>query len=334
MYLACSTALARIDGKEVSEAKLADYFFDRLADSHSPPGLRVKALQLIPPNHARLSVELLDHLLHDADSRLRLEVARALSEHPSPKRWPVLLNAARTPKLGEDVRAQAVLGLADRSEEERPPLVRFALGDNAAVRDEALRALVGTALSATDRRHLEELARRQPATSDLVARVLGKPFCQKRPQPDDLSAWLKRLEGPADAAAGRRVFFHPKLAGCFRCHRIDGRGQEVGPDLSTIGRTERRAIVESILQPSNNVAPSYQSWTLETSDGKTYTGMLVKTELDEYTYLDAKGKFFKLNTRRIVETRPSPVSIMPSSLPDLLTDQEMRDLLAYLGSRR
>jgi hypothetical protein len=36
----------------------------------------------------------------------------------------------------------------------------------------------------------------------------------------------------------------------------------------------------------------------------------------------------------MVETRPVPVSIMPAGLPDLLTDQEMRDLLAYLTSRR
>ncbi len=62
--------------------------------------------------------------------------------------------------------------------------------------------------------------------------------------------------------------------------------------------------------------------------------MLIKTELDQYTYLDAKGEIFKLNTRSIVESRPLPTSIMPDGLPDLLTDQELRDLLAYLCARR
>jgi putative membrane-bound dehydrogenase-like protein len=334
MYLAYSTALARLDGKEVNEASLADYFADRLADRHGSAALRVKALQLIPPAHPRLTLDLLGRLLHDDDEALRLEAARALSEHPSPKRWAVLRDAARNPRLGENVRAQAILGLAEHTQELRDDLSHFAQGDNAVLRDEALRALTETPLPAAARKELAEVARRWPASADLVARVLGKPFHKSRPAAADLTAWLKRLGGPADPAAGRRVFFHPKLAGCYRCHRVEGRGQVVGPDLSTIGRTERRSILESILQPSNNIAPSYQAWVLETHDGKTYTGMLVNTSLDEYTYLDAKGKLFKLNTRQIAQTTPSPVSIMPDGLVDLLTDQELRDLLAYLTSRR
>jgi putative heme-binding domain-containing protein len=155
-----------------------------------------------------------------------------------------------------------------------------------------------------------------------------------RPLATDLSAWLKRLEGPADIAAGRRVFFHPKLAGCYKCHRAEGRGAEVGPDLSTIGRTERRGIVESILQPSALVAPHYQAWVIETHAGKVHTGMLIKTVLDEYTYLDAQGQTFKLNTRDIAETRPATKSIMPDGLADLMTDQELRDLVAYLCARK
>jgi putative heme-binding domain-containing protein len=155
-----------------------------------------------------------------------------------------------------------------------------------------------------------------------------------RPPAKDLDAWLKRLEGPADAEVGARVFFHPKVGGCFRCHRIDGRGQDVGPDLSTIGTTDRRHLLESILQPSNTVAPHYQVWQLETTDGQVRNGMLLHTNLDEYTYLDAKGGRFKLNTRDIVEQRAVPISIMPDGLVDGLTDQEIRDLLAYLQARK
>jgi hypothetical protein len=62
--------------------------------------------------------------------------------------------------------------------------------------------------------------------------------------------------------------------------------------------------------------------------------MLLRTYLDEYTYLDTKGKQFKLITRDIVDSRPVASSIMPEGLADLLTDQELRDLLAYLVSCR
>jgi putative membrane-bound dehydrogenase-like protein len=334
MYSAYSTALARVENREVSEAKMAAYFLDRLRDDKSSPALRVMALQLIPPAHPKLTLDLLTKLLHQADPALQLEAARALSEHPSPKRGQVLLEAARNPRLGEAVRAQAVLGLADRAQELREPLLRLTQDKSPALRDEALRSLVGVKLTAAQRKQLEGLARQRPETAALAARVLGKPFAKGRPPARDLTAWLKRLEGPADAAAGRRVFFHPHLAGCYRCHRVEGRGQEAGPDLSTIGRTERRGILESILQPSNQIAPHYQTWQVETRAGKVYTGLLVRTVLDEYTYLDPKGKLFTLNTRTIKDTRPLSTSIMPDGLADLLTDQELRDLLAYLASRR
>jgi hypothetical protein len=62
--------------------------------------------------------------------------------------------------------------------------------------------------------------------------------------------------------------------------------------------------------------------------------MLTNTQLDDYTYLDEKGNLFKVNTRDMTEARPLPTSIMPVGLVDRLTDQELRDLLAYLCARR
>jgi putative membrane-bound dehydrogenase-like protein len=334
MYLAYSTALARLDGQEVNEAKLADYFMARLADDRSPAELRAKALQMVPPTHPKLTLDLLGKLLAQDDTALRLEAVRTLAEHRDPKRLRLLLDAARNEKLPDAVRAQAILGLSEKSQEWLDDLLGLAEGDSATLRDEALRALVETKLTPAQQERLGQVARRRPESAALVARVLGQPFAKGRPAAEQTDAWLKRLDGPADADAGRRVFAHPKLAGCFRCHRAEGRGQEVGPDLSTIGRTERRHILESILQPSAEVAPYYQAWRVETKDGKVRTGLLSRTELDEYTYLDEKGNPFKVNTRDVVEVQPLPTSIMPAGLVDRMTDQEMRDLLAYLCSRR
>ena len=334
LYFAYSAALARLDDRDVSEAKMADYFFNRLTDAQSPPALRVLALQMLPVTYPKLKLDLLGNLLARDEPPLQLEAARSLSEHPSPDRFRVLLAAARNQRLDDSVRSQAILGLSGQSPEPLDELLSFARGENPVLQGEALRALVNTKLSAAQRDSLTEVARKRPEVEALVARVRGEPFVMDRPPAAEISAWLKRLDGPADPAAGRRVFFHPKLAGCFRCHRVEGRGQEVGPDLSTIGRTEPRHILEAILQPSNLVAPHYQAWRIETATGKVYTGMLVKTDLDEYTYLDAQGNRFKLNTRDIVESQPLPASIMPDGLVNLLTDQEVRDLLAYLCSRR
>ena len=334
LFFAYSSALARIDGKDVSETQMADYFLARLADAKSPPGLRLLALQMVPATSKKLTLTLLSGLLTQGEPTLQLEAARALSEHPGAKRFPLLLAAARNRRLSEAVRAQAVVGLAERARDYRDELLTFVRGDSSTLRDEALRALTGAELDATGRAAVEEVARRHSEAAPLAARVLGKPFAVGRPTSRDIDAWLKRLEGPADAGAGRRVFFHPRLGGCYRCHRVEGRGQEVGPDLSTVGRNERRHIVESLLQPSATVAPHYQVWQIETRRGQVHTGMLVRTHLDDYTYLDARGGLFKLNTRDIVESRPLPTSIMPDGLAGLLTDRELRDLFAYLCSRR
>ncbi len=334
LFSACSAALARLDDRDVSEAMMADYFLDRLKDEKSPPALRVLALQMVPPSNPKLTLKMLGDLLAHGEPALQLEAARSLSEHPNAGRERLLLDAVGNTHLPDAVRAQAILGLSGQAAKHLDLLLSLAQDGNTILRAEALRALKDTPLNQDQRGRLEMTAGRHLEDVLLVARVLGQPFVKDRPRPDDLDSWLKRLEGQADSEAGRRVFFHPKLAACSRCHRVEGRGALVGPDLSTIGRTDRRHILESILRPSNVVAPHYQTWQIETADGKIRTGMLIGTNLDEYTYVDSKGDSFKLNSRTIAESRSLPTSIMPDGLPDLLTDQEMRDLLAYLCSRR
>ena len=181
---------------------------------------------------------------------------------------------------------------------------------------------------------LETAVRDKNDCVDLVARVLSKPFHANRPPATDTDAWLKRLDGPADPEAGRRIFEHSKVATCAKCHRVEGRGADIGPDLSLIGRTDRRWIVESVLQPAAVVAPHYQPWKVDTLDGKSRIGQLVRTYLDETTYIDAKGEPFKVTAAELAEATPTRGSIMPDGLVDTLTDQEIRDLVAYLAGRK
>jgi putative heme-binding domain-containing protein len=117
---------------------------------------------------------------------------------------------------------------------------------------------------------------------------------------------------------------------------VDGRGGKVGPDLSTIGAAlNRDRLIESILDPSKEIAPAFVTWNITTRDGKVHTGVVVEETWDSKIVLaDAQGKLETLVRQDIEERTASKKSLMPDSLPDQMTPQEFRDLIAYLSERK
>jgi putative heme-binding domain-containing protein len=171
--------------------------------------------------------------------------------------------------------------------------------------------------------------------SEAAKRVeeIGKFTAEK---PKDEAGWKKALEGKGDPAAGERLFFHARGPRCFACHRVDGRGAAIGPDLSTIGKSlSRDKLIESILTPSKEIAPQFTSWVIATKDGKTRTGMIVEERFDSTIVVaDSEGKTEIINRLDIEDRQAAKTSIMPDNLPALMTRQEFRDLLAYLIERK
>jgi putative membrane-bound dehydrogenase-like protein len=327
-----ATALARIDNQPVDDDGLAKYFLDRLADAAAPAAVRLRALRAVPAAHQRMRTDTLVTLLRDPDAALRVEALRALKDRADPAAAAAVRAVAADAKEPPAVRAQALVTLATGDAGADFLLGLAGVGD-AVIGREAIRALTDIALTPAQRGRLEAAAK-GAGREELAARVLGKPFHAGRPPTTDIATWLTRLDGPADAEAGRRVFEHPRVAGCARCHAVDGRGSNVGPDLSRIGRTDRRWVVESIVQPSAAVAPHYQAWKVDTLDGRSRTGLLVGTRLDESEYVDEKGERFRVRAGDEAGITPARGSVMPDGLLDGLTDQEARDLVAYLLSRR
>ncbi len=335
LYLAYATALARIDGKAVNDAGLEDAFFDRLVDDRIAAGARTMALRLIPATHPKLGLDVLSKLMQEQDAELKFEVVRAVCEHPYKERKRVLESVVEDESLPIRTRAQALVGLADFASEEKDLLLKFAIGKDATLAAEALRSLVDVPCSPAEVSALELSVKERPAQTLLVNRVLGRlPGFETKPPKSDIDAWLRMSQGGGDEEAGRRIFSSPRLAGCVRCHRAEGRGRTIGPDLSTIGRVDRRAILESILQPSRAVAPAYQVWQIATKDGVERSGVLVHTDLDQDSYVDETGNRFTVNTHDVEELRPLTTSIMPDRQVERLTEQELGDLLAYLCSRK
>jgi putative heme-binding domain-containing protein len=143
------------------------------------------------------------------------------------------------------------------------------------------------------------------------------------------------VPGEANAAHGREVFMHPKLGGCVLCHRVEGLGSIAGPNLSTIGAAKSADyILESLLQPSRNVAPQFECFMLTTSDGQVRTAFQLIERGGNHTYIGLDGKSFEVKIEEIVKRERLPVSIMPEGLVNRLTDEEIRDLVAYLKKQK
>ena len=335
LFAACLAALERLEGtvrKATDEIKAEDYVARILADESSAPAVRRQALRALRPTHPQLTLEFLRKLSTDPDAGIRLEAIRTLRDSPHPERSQALLQLAMAAQFSEQERAEAVMGLDPSDEASRNKLIDLAVEGPVSVAKEALRSLSGQSLTDEQVAKLDTVAtERDEAWQDLANRLKGKPN-SKVLESNKLYNWLDRLAGPADAQVGERVFFHPRGVGCFRCHEMNGRGGNTGPDLSTIGTTTtRERLVDSILQPSREVAPHFVAQTIVTVDGRTVNALLVSQDVDgTLRYVDSSGYELALKPQDIVERVQSGKSIMPDGLAGTMTLQEFRDLLAYL----
>jgi putative heme-binding domain-containing protein len=137
-----------------------------------------------------------------------------------------------------------------------------------------------------------------------------------------------------DAGRGRHLFRGPG-GQCQGCHRAQGEGSDLGPDLSRIGQKYDRArLLESILEPSKVIEPAYVTHLVETRAGVVHAGLLVRRTGTEVVLRDAQGKVVTIPARDVEAVVPQPKSLMPELLVRDLTAQEVADLLAFLSSLR
>jgi len=308
-----------------------------LHDESAEPAIRRLALRSLAPENLSVTSDLLKKLLQGENELLRLEAIRTIRQRLDAARWPQLREIAEDKDKSTQERCEASLGLSPGNDDDRTLLFELAAGANAEVADEALRALRGFDLKDGEKQRLMELAGNlEEPHKELAQRVLARNPPKNQPRPEDHAAWLKLAEGEGNREAGERIFYHARVGGCFRCHEFEGRGYNIGPDLTNIGRTmTRERLVQSIVDPSREIAPMFTNYSILTKDGEVKTGVHVGDEVDgRMRYADQNGRVFHVHPNDIDRRQPSSQSVMPAGLAENLTPQELRDLVAFLESSR
>jgi len=279
-----------------------------LQNAQRPSEVHALALRLLPPDNKLLTLDFLGRLLNQENDALRLEAVRTLSQHTNAKRFDLLASIAADATFDDAIRAEAIAGLAAVAQDFHDELDELAAGENDRLAAEARRVL------------------RLSGSTPMAAEF--------KPPPDDLAAWNKLLGEAGDAESGRRLFFSEVGPRCGVCHQFEGRGGTIGPDLTNLrDNSSRERIIASILQPSQEIAPHYQSWILLTIDGTTRSGLRLAKAGDDGVepYVDSAGRQFTLQSDQIDVRELSPVSIMPDGLEKTLSIQDLRDLVTFLG---
>jgi putative heme-binding domain-containing protein len=268
----------------------------------------------------------------------RAAVAISLTQHPEGDNWPILVDSLRTVEGDTAHEVLTALAKVDRQPDTSEPY-RNAI-------------LLGLRLQANG--------------GELAAKLLEKwvgsrPYQMGAPLPEQLTAWqswyattfpnerpaelpkesrpnkwsyeelLSFLESP-DGQAGSRtrgaqVF---KDAQCISCHRFNGNGERIGPDLSAVAqRFTRKEILESIVYPNQVVSDQYAS-KMVTAGGKTYTGIAARNLDGGMTVLQSDGTKVELAAADIEDVQSTKVSAMPEGLANRLSLEQIADLFAFL----
>jgi len=132
----------------------------------------------------------------------------------------------------------------------------------------------------------------------------------------------------ASGSRGREVF----LKACANCHRSGADGVAVGPDLTGVKNQPAEALLLHIVVPDAEIYPGYQACEVETSDGRSLTGLLVSETPQSVVLKRAGGEQETLDRVAIRSLSMSRVSLMPQELERTMSPQELADLIRYLKS--
>lgn len=303
-------------------AKLGVSFRDREAinrairvvkDEKSTKLNRLEAIRALGSARPKEAFDLLKQLATStkSDSDIRVESLRALSGFDSPQLAKELLTGWK--ELNPQLKNEVITLLAGRKEWAKELL--SAVGANRVARTELTDNIVLRIQGYNDK--------------DLNSQI-EKVWGRIRKTPAELEAVIQKMRGElfkgnASFERGRLVFENQ----CAKCHKFDGKGSEVGPNIEGAGR-DVEYLLTNILDPNRVIGSPYFMRTIFLDSGVSHAGVLVGED-DQTLTLKMENSVVKTFAKKEIEKiQVQEKSLMPEGLANNMTVENFRDLVRYV----
>ena len=297
-------------GVEIAASLLTTVKDETLSDARR--GDAARQLIELRPNDERAARGLLAVMTPTMPSELAVGFidAAAMSKSPHTGEAFVAISAKLSPSLRSRV-LKVLLGRADWI----PDLVKALESDPSRLSELALDQK--QALTVHPSREIVARAKR------LLERGGGLPDPDRQRVIDRLAPLLK--EG-GTAARGKVVFEQQ----CAKCHRHNGVGGQIGPDLSGMAAIPRQELLVHILDPSRSVEGNFVQYNVATNDGRVVSGLLASESKTAIEVIDAEGKRHPVLRDDIDQMTATKKSLMPEGFEKQVPAPALNDLLAFL----
>lgn len=291
--------------------------FDPLSlvrDTAAPANLRVEALRSLAAQNDQRLPEALKLAQSDPDEQLRKEATT--------------LQAQLAP---EDALANIQKALNSGTVAEKQSAFTAAATLTNALADELIAEWLDKLLAKSIPRELElDLLEAAAQRTNILVKEKMEKIERVRPAADELRQWRECLAG-GDAEEGRKIFLERQEVSCVRCHKFNGEGAEVGPELTGIGsRNSREYILESIVYPNRQIALGFDSVIVTLKNGTAYAGV-VRTDTPEYLEINSPEDGAVRVRKGDIKSRDRGLSGMPEELKQVLTKRDLRNLVEFLA---
>lgn len=286
----------------------------RMADPNADLDLRLQCAQWLSDVHQETVTAAFQSLLqNEASEPLALAALGALQQHHDSGLAESVMR--RLPDWSLETRQQALRLLAQRRESAEVILAAVRAGKLAKddITPETLQQL----------RWIPDTELQLEVTRQWPSAVEDQQLAAQR----EVNRVMELMHsGRADPYAGREQFRQR----CAKCHTLYREGGQVGPNLTAYARHNLSNLVLQVVQPSLEVRQGFETWVAEHQDGRVISGFLVDQDAHSLVIRLVDGQNIRLVRDELDQWQRVPQSIMPEGITVGMSDQEIRDLFAYL----